>query len=66
MNGQPEYSDGVKDERARCESICEMWKTSAYIATRYGQIDDAGMRVLLRVIALLEEDIQSGRLPGRS
>ena len=66
MNGEPSYEDGVKDERARCETICEMWKTSAYIATRYGAIDDAGLKVLLRVITLLEEDIASGRLPGRS
>ena len=66
MNNEPNYEDGVKDERARCETICEFWKQPAYIATRYGQIDDAGMKVLLRVIALIEEDIASGRLPGRS
>ena len=66
MNNEKDYSDGVKDERARCESICEMWKTSAYIATRYGALDDAGLKVLLRVVTLMEEDIASGRLPGRS
>ena len=66
MNGEPSYEDGVKDERARCETICEFWKQSAYIATRYGDIDAASMKVLLRVVTLMEEDIASGRLPGRS
>ena len=66
MNGEPDYSEGVKDERARCEMICEMWKTSAYISNGYGQLDEAGMKVLLRVVTLIKEDIASGRLPGRS
>lgn len=65
MNNNPEYADGVSEERSRCDMICEMWKTSAYISTRYGDIDAAGLRVLLRVIALIQEDIDSGRLPGR-
>ena len=66
MNNEKTYQDGIKDERARCEMITEMWKTSAYISTRYGQIDDYGLQVLLRVVTLIEEDIQSDRLPGRS
>ena len=66
MNGEPEYADGVKDERARCETIMEFWSQPAYIAVRYGSIDDAGMRVLTKAVALMEEDIASGRLPNRS
>ena len=66
MNNEPTYEDGVKDERARCEAICEFWEQSAYIATRFGPIDEYGLKILLRAVSLLEEDIVSGKQPGRS
>lgn len=63
MNGEPTYDDGVKDERARCFSICEHWKLPSYIAIKYGPIDDAGMLVLQKVVAGIEADIMSGNQP---
>jgi len=63
MNNEPTYDDGVKDERARCMTICEYWKRPAYIATHYGPIDDAGMLVLQKVVAGIEADIASGQQP---
>lgn len=66
MNGDPNYPIGIKDERSRCKMITELWKTSAYINIRYGEINEDGMKILLRVVALIQEDIESGKLPGRS
>jgi hypothetical protein len=66
MNNEKDYSDGISDERSRVDMICEMWTSPAYINTRYGPIDDAGLKVLLRVVALIKEDVDNGTLPGRS
>ena len=60
---KPTYEDGVKDERARCMSICEFWKRPSYIATHYGTIDEAGMKVLQKVVAGIEADIAGGQQP---
>ena len=60
MNHEPNYADGVKDERERCISICEAWSRPSYIAINYGKIDDYGMSVLLKVVKDVEEQIRSG------
>ena len=60
MNGEPDYAEGIKDERARCIAICEAWARPSYIATNYGPIDAYGMSVLLRAIKDIEDQIKSG------
>lgn len=62
-NNDPDYATGVKDERARCLTICEFWKRPSYIAVHYGPIDDVGMVVLQKVVAGIEADIASGQQP---
>ena len=62
-NNQPTFEDGIKEERARCTTVCEFWKRPSYIATHYGPIDEVGMRVLQKVVAGIEADIVSGQQP---
>lgn len=63
MNNEPNYDTGVKDERARCMTICEFWKRPSYIAIHYGFLDSVGMAVLQKVVAGIEADIASGQQP---
>jgi hypothetical protein len=60
MNNEPDYADGVKNERERCVAICEAWQRPSYINTNYGPIDAYGMSVLLKAIKDIEDQIRSG------
>ena len=61
MNNEPDYLDGIKNERSRCIAITESWQRPSYIATHYGDIDAHSLLVLLKVVKSIQEEIRSGK-----
>lgn len=61
MNGQSDYDKGyekgVRDERARCFSICEAWQRPPYIASHYGPYGNYDLTVILKTVKLIQNEV---------
>jgi hypothetical protein len=51
------YAAGVKDELARCTLVCEAWHTQNYIQSRYGNYGDYDLKLILKLVDLIKEDV---------
>lgn len=61
-DNNPDYDAGVKDERARCFSICEAWQRPPYIASHYGPYGNYDLTVILKVVKMIQQEIaQTGQ-----
>lgn len=52
------YAAGTKAEWSKCVQVCEAWQSQTYIQSHYGNYGDYDLKVILKVVGLIKQDIE--------